>query len=196
MPEMVLDKFQGHAVIEQVRGDGMPKAVAGKRGRQAGKVAVVFEARLDLALLERPGAPGEEREAQLPASERQVLAKEIDQRAEDRSLTPGPAFQAADEHPTALEVHVPDPQQRDLPDPKAVEVDQPEEQLVTARRNRGEEARDFGLGEVARQALRRPEDIGHKRGGYGYTYGLTAPFSENVQSGRFEAAGAAPVNSP
>ena len=61
MAEVVLDELEGHAGIEEVRGDRVPQRVAGEVPRQPGIPAVVNEPGLDLALLERPFCPGKER---------------------------------------------------------------------------------------------------------------------------------------
>jgi hypothetical protein len=63
MAQVVLDELERDARIQEVRGDRVPQAVARVTAVESGAVAVEGEQRLDLALLKRAAATGEERQA-------------------------------------------------------------------------------------------------------------------------------------
>jgi hypothetical protein len=58
--QVVLDELEGHAGVQEVGGDRVPKPMAGVAAIEAGQIAVAGEQRLDLALAERSRAAPED----------------------------------------------------------------------------------------------------------------------------------------
>src|SRR5438128_11398059 len=92
--EVILDELQTHPRIEQMSGDRMPERVAGEVPRQTGPVAVPREARLDLPLLERSRAAGEEGPLGRRRRSVEIVPKQHPCGLEERPPAPGAALQA------------------------------------------------------------------------------------------------------
>ncbi len=160
---MVLDELERDAGVEQMGGDGVPEAMTGVPAIKASAVAVAGEQRLDLALPERTVSAGEQGLVQGQVHCGQVLAEQGLRRRKQRLLAPSPALQAPNDDPSTSGVQISTLKERDLSDPESVVVDQREEQPVAGISDRGEEAADFVLGEIARELARRWDK--RKRGG-------------------------------
>lgn len=181
--EVVLDDFEAHAGIKQVRGDGVPQAVAGEIWPEARCIAVAREEGLDASLPQRPTPPG--KEWCVGRSLRgKYAAQERRGGFEEHLLAPSSALRAPDQDPSALKVNVTSREERDLTHPQAVVVDEREEREVARQLDHAEEAPDFFLREVARQPQRYQAEfwLGRRHGGG--SAAASARNSESVHSRR------------
>lgn len=150
---MVLDELQCHAGVEQVGRDGVSEAVAGEIRRQPRALAVVDEARLDLALLEWARPTTEEWLGRFSRLVGEVPPNKRDGGWPQGTLVPEAALQPLDHDAAAGEIHVLAAHERHFTDPQAVVVDQREERPVAGIANDREERLQLRLREVTRKAL-------------------------------------------
>jgi len=80
VPQVVLDKFKGAAGIEKVRRDGVVEAVACVSVREAGRLSVACEQRLDLPLPKRAVAPEKKRVVLATSAPGEVAAESFAER--------------------------------------------------------------------------------------------------------------------
>jgi len=120
---MVLDELQGHAGIEQVRGDRVPESMEGVAAVETGQVTIPREERLDLTLAKWPFTSSKEWILGSSLRDRGVLPQEHGGHGEERLLGPDPALQAFDHDPAAPEIDVAALKKRHFTDPEAVVVD-------------------------------------------------------------------------
>jgi len=164
VPEVVLDELERHARVQEVRGDRVPEAVAGVAGREPRPLAVAGEEGLDLALAQRPPAAGKERIRRPAAPPSEIAAEQPGGGAKERLLGPGSTLEALDHDPAAREIDVLAPQQRHLPDPQAVVVDEREQGAVAAAE---------GLAEWHHRRIRAEWGLEPERGKR-YSFGYSA----------------------
>lgn len=153
VPEMVLDELERAPRVEQVGRDRMPETVAGVVGREAGTVSVVDEERLDLPLAKRAAPTGEERIVSESAGIAEIAPGLVLHRREERTLRPVAALGPSDHDSVTGQVEVMALEERDLADPKSVEIREKEDQSITGTRDRGQERPNLVLGEVLGEVL-------------------------------------------
>jgi hypothetical protein len=193
MPEVLLDELEALASIEQMGGDRVPERVAGRVFGKPGCGAVAFEQRLNLALLEWPRSTREERCAGIARRHaREMLAKQGDRAGEKRLLAPATALESTNDDPAAGQADVAPCKESDLPDPKAMMVDQGEQCSVPEGIDDREESAEVVLGQVARRSLARGEAGGHGEADEAGGVIPTARFSRKVQCSEWSSR--RPVN--
>lgn len=162
---MVLDELERDAGVQEMGGDRMSQAVTGVAAIEPGHVSVMNEQRLNLALPKRATPTREERGFRHLGPAGEMAAQQLRSGTEQRPLHPRPALEPLDNDSAALEVHIPLAEKRHLSHPKAVVVDQRKQRPVTRVSDRLEEGTELDLGEVAGQALGRPQGAGHEAEG-------------------------------
>jgi hypothetical protein len=136
-----------------MHGHGMAQSVHRSR-LDASVVGVIVEQLLDLALLQRSLAAGEEVRPDVSALP-QIAAQQFGRMPPQRLLAAKPVFQSPDGDPMIFEVHIVDREHQCFADTQAVVIDQAKERLIAGRVDRREEAFQFVLRKVFRKMRHR-----------------------------------------